>query len=195
MDEAEEEIERLEHAKKKLQRELDEQIEINEQLHGQLNTLRNEMRWRCTTCGVMYKLLLFLLPHKFILSVHRRKKKLPPLARVTEGDVNNVDGLESDWLTDKCHKDKLLSFSHFWTLLKNVWLWRSLKIIIPLTPLWLRLSAGSTASWQSWPLVATCVTTTSDKLVFYIGANLLIYLYWNWLTGYLSYLLVWVNVL
>lgn len=44
MDEAEEEIERLEHAKKKLQRELDEQIEANEQLHGQLSTLRNEMR-------------------------------------------------------------------------------------------------------------------------------------------------------
>ena len=44
MDEAEEEIERLEHAKKKLQRELDEQIEASEQLQGQLNTLRNEMR-------------------------------------------------------------------------------------------------------------------------------------------------------
>lgn len=44
MDEAEEEIERLEHAKKKLQRELDEQIEANEQLHGQLSVLRNEMR-------------------------------------------------------------------------------------------------------------------------------------------------------
>uniref|UniRef100_A0A8C4DCQ5 Cingulin like 1 n=1 Tax=Dicentrarchus labrax TaxID=13489 RepID=A0A8C4DCQ5_DICLA len=44
MDEAEEEIERLEHAKKKLQRELDEQIEANEQLHGQLSSLRNEMR-------------------------------------------------------------------------------------------------------------------------------------------------------
>uniref|UniRef100_A0A8C9Y6B5 Myosin tail domain-containing protein n=1 Tax=Sander lucioperca TaxID=283035 RepID=A0A8C9Y6B5_SANLU len=44
MDEAEEEIERLEHAKKKVQRELDEQIEANEQLHGQLSSLRNEMR-------------------------------------------------------------------------------------------------------------------------------------------------------
>ncbi|XP_029992515.1 cingulin-like protein 1 isoform X2 [Sphaeramia orbicularis] len=44
MDEAEEEIERLEHSKKKLQRELDEQIEANEQLHGQLSALRNEMR-------------------------------------------------------------------------------------------------------------------------------------------------------
>lgn len=45
MDEAEEEIERLEHAKKKLQREVDEQIEVNEQLHGQISALRNEMRW------------------------------------------------------------------------------------------------------------------------------------------------------
>lgn len=44
MDEAEEEIERLEHAKKKLQRDLDEQNESNEQLHGQLSSLRNEMR-------------------------------------------------------------------------------------------------------------------------------------------------------
>lgn len=45
MDEADEEIERLEHAKKKLQRDLDEQIEANEQLHGQLSALRNERRW------------------------------------------------------------------------------------------------------------------------------------------------------
>lgn len=44
MDEAEEEIERLELAKKKLQRDLDEQIEANEQLHGHLSSLRNEMR-------------------------------------------------------------------------------------------------------------------------------------------------------
>ncbi|XP_070828172.1 cingulin-like protein 1 isoform X1 [Chaetodon trifascialis] len=64
MDEAEEEIERLEHAKKKLQRELDEQIEANEQLHSQLSGLRNEMR---------------------------RKKKSPPLIRVVEDDVNDVD--------------------------------------------------------------------------------------------------------
>ncbi|XP_055078361.1 cingulin-like protein 1 isoform X2 [Periophthalmus magnuspinnatus] len=44
MDEAEEEIERLEHAKKKLQRELDEQTEANEQLLDQMNVLRNELR-------------------------------------------------------------------------------------------------------------------------------------------------------
>lgn len=50
MDEAEEEIERLEHAKKKLQRDVDEQIEANEQLHGQLSALRNEMRWPLNFC-------------------------------------------------------------------------------------------------------------------------------------------------
>ncbi|CAL9696811.1 unnamed protein product [Knipowitschia caucasica] len=44
MDEAEEEIERLEHSKKKLQRELDEQTEASEQLLDQMNTLRNELR-------------------------------------------------------------------------------------------------------------------------------------------------------
>lgn len=44
MDEAEEEIDRLEHSKKKLQRDLDEQQEANEQLHGQLKALQNEIR-------------------------------------------------------------------------------------------------------------------------------------------------------
>ncbi|XP_011608605.2 cingulin-like protein 1 isoform X1 [Takifugu rubripes] len=42
MDEAEEEIDRLEHAKKKLQRELDEQQEANEQLQNQLKALRRK---------------------------------------------------------------------------------------------------------------------------------------------------------
>ncbi|NXJ62704.1 CGNL1 protein, partial [Rostratula benghalensis] len=40
---AEEEIDRLESAKKKLQRELEEQLDINEQLQGQLNTARKEL--------------------------------------------------------------------------------------------------------------------------------------------------------
>ena len=44
MDEAEEEIERLEHAKKKLQRDLDEQAESSEELQSQLYALRNEIR-------------------------------------------------------------------------------------------------------------------------------------------------------
>lgn len=44
MDEAEEEIDRLEHSKKKLQRDLEEQQEANEQLQNQLKALRNEMR-------------------------------------------------------------------------------------------------------------------------------------------------------
>lgn len=46
MDEAEEEIDRLEHGKKKLQRDLDEQQEVNEQLQGQLKSLRSEIRSR-----------------------------------------------------------------------------------------------------------------------------------------------------
>ncbi|XP_017161039.1 cingulin-like protein 1 isoform X3 [Poecilia reticulata] len=69
MDEAEEEIERLEHSKKKLQREVDEQMEANEQLHGQLNALRNEMR---------------------------RKKKSPPFMKLVEEDLNDTDDFGSD---------------------------------------------------------------------------------------------------
>ncbi|KAM8891907.1 cingulin-like protein 1 isoform 2-T4 [Spinachia spinachia] len=69
MDEAEEEIERVEHGKKKLQRELDEQIESNEQLHGQLSSLRNEMR---------------------------RKRKSPPLSKTPEDDGKDADDLGSD---------------------------------------------------------------------------------------------------
>ncbi|KAI5088614.1 cingulin-like protein 1 isoform X1, partial [Silurus meridionalis] len=44
MDEAEEEIDRLEHGKKKLQRDLEEQQEANEQLQNQLKALRSEIR-------------------------------------------------------------------------------------------------------------------------------------------------------
>ena len=44
MDGAEEEIERLENSKRKLQRDLDERIETNDQVLSQLNTLRSEMR-------------------------------------------------------------------------------------------------------------------------------------------------------
>ncbi|NXN99448.1 CGNL1 protein, partial [Rhinopomastus cyanomelas] len=43
VEEAEEEIDRLESAKKKLQRELEEQIDMNEQLQGQLNTAKKEL--------------------------------------------------------------------------------------------------------------------------------------------------------
>ncbi|MBN3287246.1 CGNL1 protein, partial [Polyodon spathula] len=53
LDEAEEEIERLEHGKKKLQRDLDEQTELHDQLQGQLNTLRNEMRRKNTSSNVL----------------------------------------------------------------------------------------------------------------------------------------------
>uniref|UniRef100_UPI00398EDA58 cingulin-like protein 1 isoform X2 n=1 Tax=Pristiophorus japonicus TaxID=55135 RepID=UPI00398EDA58 len=44
VDEAEEEIDRSENAKRKLQRELEEQVEVNEELQGQMNTLRKDLR-------------------------------------------------------------------------------------------------------------------------------------------------------
>ncbi|NXX91551.1 CGNL1 protein, partial [Centropus bengalensis] len=43
VEEAEEEIDRLENVKKKLQRELEEQLDMNEQLQGQLNTAKKEL--------------------------------------------------------------------------------------------------------------------------------------------------------
>ncbi|XP_066509464.1 cingulin-like protein 1 isoform X2 [Hoplias malabaricus] len=53
MDEAEEEIDRLEHVKKKLQRDLEEQQEANEQLQNQLKTLRNEMRRKSNSAPLL----------------------------------------------------------------------------------------------------------------------------------------------
>lgn len=44
VEEAEEEIDRLESAKKKLQRDLEEQLDMNEQLQGQLNAAKKELR-------------------------------------------------------------------------------------------------------------------------------------------------------
>lgn len=45
VEEAEEEIDRLESSKKKLQRELEEQMDMNEQLQGQLNSMKKDLRW------------------------------------------------------------------------------------------------------------------------------------------------------
>lgn len=45
VEEAEEEIDRLESSKKKLQRELEDQIGVNEQLQGQLNSMKKGLRW------------------------------------------------------------------------------------------------------------------------------------------------------
>ncbi|XP_023673103.2 cingulin-like protein 1 [Paramormyrops kingsleyae] len=53
MDEAEEEIERLEHGKKKLQRELEEQLETNEELQVQIKALRSEMRRKSTSAPIL----------------------------------------------------------------------------------------------------------------------------------------------
>ncbi|XP_075387128.1 cingulin-like protein 1 isoform X2 [Tenrec ecaudatus] len=44
VEEAEEEIDRLESSKKKLQRELEEQMDVNEQLQGQLNSVKKNLR-------------------------------------------------------------------------------------------------------------------------------------------------------
>ncbi|XP_057254323.1 cingulin-like protein 1 isoform X2 [Pezoporus wallicus] len=53
VEEAEEEIDRLESAKKKLQRELEEQVDINEQLQGQLNTAKKELRLKKSPSKVL----------------------------------------------------------------------------------------------------------------------------------------------
>uniref|UniRef100_A0A670ZSV9 Cingulin like 1 n=1 Tax=Pseudonaja textilis TaxID=8673 RepID=A0A670ZSV9_PSETE len=44
VEEAEEEIDRLENTKKKLQRELEDQVDLNDQLQGQLATIRQDLR-------------------------------------------------------------------------------------------------------------------------------------------------------
>uniref|UniRef100_A0A3P9KGU2 Cingulin like 1 n=1 Tax=Oryzias latipes TaxID=8090 RepID=A0A3P9KGU2_ORYLA len=56
MDEAEEEIDRLEHGKKKLQRDLDEQQEANEHLQSQLKALQNEMRRKTSAAPLLNSL-------------------------------------------------------------------------------------------------------------------------------------------
>ncbi|XP_061599664.1 cingulin-like protein 1 isoform X2 [Cololabis saira] len=53
MDEAEEEIDRLEHGKKKLQRDLDEQLEANDQLQSQLKALRSEIRRKSSSAPML----------------------------------------------------------------------------------------------------------------------------------------------
>ncbi|KAA0723640.1 Cingulin-like protein 1 [Triplophysa tibetana] len=53
MDEAEEEIDRLEHNKKKLHRDLEEQQESNEQLQTQLKSLRSEMRRKNNSAPIL----------------------------------------------------------------------------------------------------------------------------------------------
>ncbi|XP_055010826.1 cingulin-like protein 1 [Boleophthalmus pectinirostris] len=53
MDEAEEEIDRLENSKKKLQRELDDQQETNEHLQSQLKAIRSEMRRKSSSAPLL----------------------------------------------------------------------------------------------------------------------------------------------
>ncbi|KAJ7311321.1 hypothetical protein JRQ81_006937 [Phrynocephalus forsythii] len=53
VEEAEEEIDRLESGKKKLQRELEEQVDLNDQLQGQLNAIRQELRRKKTSSKML----------------------------------------------------------------------------------------------------------------------------------------------
>ncbi|XP_057623361.1 cingulin-like protein 1 isoform X3 [Chionomys nivalis] len=53
VEEAEEEIDRLESAKKKLQRELEDQIGVNEQLQGQLNSMKKGLRLKTLPSKVL----------------------------------------------------------------------------------------------------------------------------------------------
>lgn len=53
VEEAEEEIDRLESSKKKLQRELEEQIGVNEQLQGQLNSMKKGLRLKTLPSKVL----------------------------------------------------------------------------------------------------------------------------------------------
>ncbi|XP_051484951.1 cingulin-like protein 1 isoform X2 [Apus apus] len=53
VEEAEEEIDRLESAKKKLQRELEEQLDMNEELQGQLNAAKKELRLKKSPSKVL----------------------------------------------------------------------------------------------------------------------------------------------
>ncbi|ELR49150.1 Cingulin-like protein 1, partial [Bos mutus] len=78
VEEAEEEIDRLESSKKKLQRELEEQMDVNEQLQGQLNSMKKDLRWaRPETCPLLFY----------------RLKKLP--SKVLD-DVDDDDDLSTD---------------------------------------------------------------------------------------------------
>uniref|UniRef100_A0A8C5SWM9 Cingulin like 1 n=1 Tax=Laticauda laticaudata TaxID=8630 RepID=A0A8C5SWM9_LATLA len=53
VEEAEEEIDRLENTKKKLQRELEDQVHLNDQLQGQLTTIRQDLRRQKTSSKLL----------------------------------------------------------------------------------------------------------------------------------------------
>ncbi|XP_072421111.1 cingulin-like protein 1 [Chiloscyllium punctatum] len=57
VDEAEGEIDRLENAKRKLQRDLEEQMEANEELQGQMNTLKKDLRRKNSSAKVSSSVL------------------------------------------------------------------------------------------------------------------------------------------
>lgn len=121
MDEAEEEIDRLEHSKKKLQRDLDEQQETNEQLQSQLKALRSEMRWTHAA---------FLTNNTYTISVSwfqynsvlcRRKSTSAPLLNHIDDDDDDVstDGetyfSSSSGYKRSSSQDNILSTFALWT--------------------------------------------------------------------------------
>ncbi|XP_051896522.1 cingulin-like protein 1 [Pristis pectinata] len=57
VDEAEEEIDRLENAKRKVQRELEEQVEANEELQRQMNSLKKDLRRKNSVAKVSSSIL------------------------------------------------------------------------------------------------------------------------------------------
>lgn len=72
VEEAEEEIDRLESAKKKLQRELEEQLDINEQLQGQLNAVKKELRYSgLSDFTIMYHTTTHKIDLLLLLSINR----------------------------------------------------------------------------------------------------------------------------
>lgn len=91
MDEAEEEIDRLEHGKKKLQRELDEQQEANEQLQNQLKGLQKEIRW-VTKTREESRMKDRLCQSSNVVSVRpRRKSTSAPLLNTLHDDEDDDD--------------------------------------------------------------------------------------------------------
>lgn len=100
MDEAEEEIDRLEHSKKKLQRDLDEQQEANEQLQSQVKALKTEMRSTIQTSkenphlkNALFKIGSFIRTSDVS---SRRKSSSAPLLNTLHDDDDDDDDISTD---------------------------------------------------------------------------------------------------
>lgn len=91
MDEAEEEIDRLEHSKKKLQRDLDEQQEANEQLQGQLKALKTEIRSAIHTRSRETPIVMSGSSIRTSVVSSRRKSSSAPLLNTLHDDDDDDD--------------------------------------------------------------------------------------------------------